>query len=112
MISIDKVRKLAMGFEGVEELPHFEKTSFRIQGRIFLTLDQQGRRACLRLMPEDQDVFGLAFPEVVAPVPNAWGRQGWTFIDLQKVQTAVFEEILVAAYETVKLRKNAKRKKS
>lgn len=39
MVSIEAFRKLALSFPEVTEEPHFEKTSFRVKGKIFATYD-------------------------------------------------------------------------
>jgi hypothetical protein len=31
-------------------------------------------------------------------VPNKWGKQGWTFIDLNSVDEALFVDALTTAY--------------
>lgn len=41
MFSIESFRKLAMSFPNATELPHFEKTSFRINKKIFATFDEK-----------------------------------------------------------------------
>ncbi len=37
MMTLTQVRRLALSFPEAEEAPHFERTSFRIRGKIFLT---------------------------------------------------------------------------
>lgn len=101
MISIKTARETALAFDRVEESPHFEKSSFRVAGKIFMTLDEKFKRACLKLTPEDQDIFSLMDRSVIYPVPNAWGRQGWTYAELEKIKKNVFKEALKAAYTTV-----------
>jgi hypothetical protein len=39
MVSLNDFKKLALSFEETQELPHFEKTSFRVNKKIFATLD-------------------------------------------------------------------------
>ena len=39
MVSIDTFRKLALSFDEAVEQPHFEKPSFRVNKKIFATLD-------------------------------------------------------------------------
>lgn len=98
MVSIEKVRQFALSFEGSEEKPHFEKASFRVKGKIFATLDTQNDRACLMLTPIDQSVFSKFDPAIIYPVPNAWGKQGATFVELKKVPVGIFKDALKCAY--------------
>jgi hypothetical protein len=95
------IRKLAMTFPEVSEEPHFEKPSFRIRKKIFVTIDLKNNRACVKLSITEQDLFSLFDKTVVYPVPNKWGQQGWTFIELNRVPLPVFNDLLLAAYCTV-----------
>jgi len=87
-----------MAFDEAEELPHFEKTSFRIKKKIFATLDLKNNRACLKLSAVDQSVFSDFDSGVIYPIPNKWGKQGWTFIELKKVRKDLFKDALTCAY--------------
>lgn len=101
MLSHETVRKLALSFEEAEELSHFEKPSFRIKKKIFATLDIKNNRVCLKLSVIDQSVFSAYDATVIYPVPNAWGKQGWTFVNLKKVRRDMFKDALTCAYEEV-----------
>jgi hypothetical protein len=98
MVSVAAVKKIALQFEEVIELPHFERTSFRVNKKIFATLDEKSNLLCAMLTPEDQSVFILAEASAVYPVPNKWGKQGATYVDLKKVPAILVKEILSAAY--------------
>ena len=98
MVSIETFRKLALSFPEANEEPHFEKTSFRVKKKIFATYDGSNKRACLKLSEIDQDVFSTACKTIIYPVNNKWGKQGWTLIELQKVQKAIFADALIRAY--------------
>jgi len=57
MVSITRVKELAIAFPHVTELPHFEKSSFRIGGKIFVTINEKENRICVKLSQIDQSVF-------------------------------------------------------
>ncbi len=98
MVSIDTFRKLALSFPEATEEPHFEKTSFRVKKKIFATYDEKYKRACVKLSEIDQDVFSAADRTIIYPVDNKWGKQGWTLIEMNKVNTAIFFYALSTAY--------------
>jgi predicted DNA-binding protein (MmcQ/YjbR family) len=98
MVSNAAFRKMAMSFEGVSELPHFEKASFRVAKKIYATLDAKLSRACLKLDDENQSLFSSHDRTVIYPVPNRWGKQGWTFVDLRKINASLMKEVLLTAY--------------
>lgn len=98
MVSIDIFRKLALSFPEATEEPHFEKTSFRVKKKIFATYDDKNNRACIKLSEINQDVFSSADKTIIYPVPNKWGKQGWTLIELKEVHKDLFIDALTTAY--------------
>lgn len=107
MIAIKTFRELALSFPETTEEPHFEKTSYRVKKRIFATYDESNNRACIKLSEIDQDVFSKADPTTIYPVDNKWGKQGWTNIELNKVNEDLFIDVLTTAYCNVAPKKLA-----
>ncbi|MEP7110140.1 MAG: MmcQ/YjbR family DNA-binding protein [Ferruginibacter sp.] len=101
MVDIATFKTLAMSFPETVELPHFEKTSFRINSKIFATLDMANQIACLKLTEIEQSVFCAIDTTMIYPVNNKWGKQGWTFIDLKKVKKTILKDALSKAYLAV-----------
>ena len=101
MVTSASLRKFALSLDGVTEQPHFEKTSFRVGKKIFVTLNESGSRACVKLSPEEQDLFSLHDKTAIFAVPNKWGKLGWTFVELKKVRAEVMKELISKAYLTV-----------
>jgi len=98
MVTIDTLRKAVLSFPEVTEELHFEKTSFKVKKKIFATYDDKNKRACLKLSEIDQDVFTLSGKAIIYPVDNKWGKQGWTFVELEKVDQDLFIDALTTAY--------------
>lgn len=84
-----------------EEAVHFENTAFKIRKKIFATLNTQENRCCLKLSAIDQSVFCSFDKEIIFPVPNKWGKQGWTLVNLKKVRKDMLKDALNTAYQTV-----------
>ncbi len=97
MVTIDILRKVALSFPETTEEPHFEKTSFRVKKKIFATFDEKNNRACIKLSEIDQNVFSSSVKSIF-PVPNKWGKQGWTLVDMKKVKKEQFKDALTTAY--------------
>lgn len=91
-----ELRALALSLPETSEAPHFEKTSFRVNKKIFATYDSKKDQACLKFSEIDQDVFSKI--QGISPVPNKWGKQGWTFIQLEKVNNEILMDALKQAY--------------
>ena len=98
MVSIKTFRELALSFPETIELPHFENTSFRISKKIFASLSEKDQRACLKFSKVDQSVFSAFDEAIIYPVPNKWGKQGWTFIELKKVKKEMLIDALTISY--------------
>ena len=98
MVSIGTFRKLALSFPDTNQQLHFEKTSFRVNKKIFATYDNTKHQACIKLSEIDQDVFSSFDKSVIFPVDNKWGKLGWTIIDLNIVSDDVFIDALMTAY--------------
>lgn len=101
MISPTTFSKTANSFDQVSEEPHFHKTSFRVKGKIFATLDQLTNQATLKLAVADQSVYCLIQPAFAGPATGAWGKQGWTLMDLRKAPKQLVIEALNKAYAQV-----------
>jgi hypothetical protein len=98
MVSIETFRQIALSFPEAIELPHFERTSFRVAKKIFATLDIKDHLAYVKLSEIDQNVFSSFDPSIIYPVPNKWGKKGATYINLKKVHKDMLVDALTSAY--------------
>jgi predicted DNA-binding protein (MmcQ/YjbR family) len=101
MVSIAEARKLAMELPETIESPHFEKTSFRVKKKIFMTMDDKKQVAVFKFTPEDQSVFSSSPDGSISPIPNKWGLQGWTSVNLKKVKKTLFKDALRCSWNNV-----------
>ncbi|MEQ1585389.1 MAG: MmcQ/YjbR family DNA-binding protein [Cyclobacteriaceae bacterium] len=111
MVSIDTFRKLALSFGEVVEQPHFEKPSFRVNNKIFATLDQKNETVTLKLSEIDQSVFCSFDKSVIYPVSSIWGQQGWTIVELKAVRRDMFKDALTVSYCNVAPKRLSKKYK-
>jgi len=91
-------RKLALALPETEEKSHFGQPDFRVKGKIFAGLSPDGKRGTLKLEPEVQSMVVGAKPRVFFPAAGAWGRKGWTHVELARVSIAELKELMVAAW--------------
>ncbi len=98
MITEATIREIAMAYEQATEEPHFEKTSFRIKKKIFLTIDSARNRACVKLSLNDQSVFTSFNKEIIYPIPNKWGLLGWTLIELSTVPESMLRDAINCSF--------------
>lgn len=107
MVTQDTFRNLALAFESSTEEPHFENTSFRVKGKIFATMNPKENRIVLKLTEMQQSVYCVFDVTACYPVPNKWGKQGWTNVQLEKVDDEFVADILKTAYCNVAPKKLA-----
>jgi len=87
-----------LSFPGTVELPHFERTSFRVKKKIFATLAEEANTATLKFTEEDQAFFCSKYEKAFYPVKGKWGNQGWTFVNLETVNKNIINKALQIAY--------------
>jgi len=104
-------RRIALSFEGAEEVEHAGLPAFRLAGGRFASLASQAEGyGNLTLTPEVQAAFVKEAPDIFLPIPGGFGRMGHTHIRL----AAATEEVLTGALRTAwKLRfdKDAKKRR-
>ena len=98
MVSLETVRKLSLAFPEAVEMPHFEKASFRVKKKIFATLDAKNKRCVVKLSPLDQSTFCSYNEKIIYAIKGAWGKQGWTIIELKHVPKKLLEDLLITSY--------------
>ena len=103
------LRRLALALDGTTETPHFDRAAFRV-ARTYATLAADGRTANLKLDPEEQEFKVLLAPEAFRPVDNAWGRQGWTTVELDRLSEAELQAALQMAWQHALPRPRAARR--
>jgi hypothetical protein len=98
-----RMRAIAMALPETTEAPHFEKTSFRVRGKIFATapLGADADEGVLKMAPEIQHAMIDAHPGKFRPASGAWGASGWTHVKVGAVPRALVEDLLVSAWALV-----------
>jgi hypothetical protein len=97
MATARDMKSIALALAGTSEAPHFDRTAFKVK-RIYATLAADGKTANLKFTPDEQDFKCMLAPEVFVPVPNAWGRQGWTTLTLATASAAELQAALEMAW--------------
>jgi hypothetical protein len=101
MVTVSAARQAALSLPEVEEKSHFERPDFRIRKKVFAVLHASKYGMVIKLSPLDQSVFCAFDKDTIYPVAGAWGRQGWTFINLKKIKKAMLSDALTTAWKTV-----------
>lgn len=86
---------------GCEEQMHFDKPSYRWKGKIFATLHLDTKRGVLKLDVEQQTEFMSRDSSAFYPVQGGWGKQGYSYVELEKVKRPDLEEAVCIAFQNV-----------
>jgi YjbR protein len=97
MATAGDLRRAALALDGTTESPHFDRAAFKAV-RIYVTLAPDGKTANFKFTPEEQEFKCMLAPQAFQPIPNAWGRQGWTTATLSKLSKAELQDALRIAY--------------
>ncbi|HEU5018705.1 MAG TPA: MmcQ/YjbR family DNA-binding protein [Pseudolabrys sp.] len=108
MATAKDLRRLALALEGTTEAPHFDRTAFKV-ARTYVTLAADGRSVNFKFTPDEQEFKCMLAPEAFSPVPNAWGKQGWTTAVLTNISVTELKSALEMAWAHA-VKKPAKRR--
>ena len=102
MVTPEEAKQIALSFEGTDEKPHFNRIAFTVNKKMFATLSFQDKTLNLMFTPQVQMIFCPPNSNAIFPVPNKWGLNGATTINLNKATKKLVTSALQEAY---KLRK-------
>jgi hypothetical protein len=97
MTTLDLARSFALALPDVVEAGHMGKPDFRVGGKVFASLPA-GERMSLRLDPAEQAAVLATAPDAFTPAAGAWGRQGWTTVELAAVDADELRELVIGAW--------------
>jgi len=97
----ESFRDFVLSFENVAETPNANKNSFKIDEKIFITIDNSNLKAVFRLTTKDQNKFSDIDPSAIYPAQAGWGKQGWTIFELGFIEEEVLEDAVRLSYCTV-----------
>ncbi len=104
-MTLAQVRKYALSLPGASEEPHFDRISFRVGGRIFLTARPVESHIHV-FVPEEQREPALAMhPDLVTKL--LWGGKAVGLrIELSKAPVGVVNDLIKSAWEAKTPRKS------
>ena len=92
-------RRLALSLPEAVEQGHMGHPDFRVGGKIFASMDTGGRRGCVKLAPDHQEMLLDAEPALFEPAEGYWGRKGWTYLRLAGADEAAARGVLTASWK-------------
>ena len=103
-------RRIALSLPGATESAHMNHPDFRVNGKIFATLQYPDDEwAMVKLPPDRQAEFVELHPKAFSPVKGAWGRQGATTVLLKAANEESVRGALMLASENASQKKPKKK---
>lgn len=104
-MKIDPVRKHALSLEAVTEAPHHDYSSFRVRGKIFVTIPPDEAFIHVFVGEEDREPALALYPEFIEKL--LWGGKVVGLrVALASAKPAVVRSLVGKAYEA-RVRKGA-----
>jgi hypothetical protein len=98
MVTAARFRALALSQPEAEEKSHFGQADFRVRNKIFAGLSRDGTRGNLKLTFRIQAQLRGRDPKTFVPCAGAWGRRGWTYVELAHADYSELEPLMHAAW--------------
>ncbi|NJD87580.1 MAG: MmcQ/YjbR family DNA-binding protein [Betaproteobacteria bacterium] len=99
MVSVAAARRIALACPEAVEGAHMGHPDFRVGGKIFMTLWPAERRAVVKLPIADQQALVQMDPEAFSL--GGWSHQGWTGVQLARVNAGQLRLLASAAWRNV-----------
>ncbi len=92
-------RRMALSFPEAVESSHMDHPDFRVGGKVFATLGYFDKNwGMVKLMPDQQEEFVKAEPNVFVPAKGQWGRRGATCVHLRTAKKTSVREAMREAW--------------
>jgi hypothetical protein len=98
MATAAEIRKTALALDGVTEVDHFGRSSFRTKKRIFAVIRPDG--LYLHLADERKEFLFEADPKTF--VKFMWGKRSNVIVDLKRIGKRELDALIREAWESVK----------
>jgi hypothetical protein len=95
MATSSDVRKIALALDGVTEVDHWERPSYRTKKRIFAVMRPDG--LLLNLPPERKEFLFAAAPDIF--VRLMWGKTANVVVQIGKIERNELQALIAEAWE-------------
>src|SRR5687768_1123537 len=102
-------RRIALGMKDTIEGAHMDHPDFRVNGRVFASLHKDLAWGMVGLTPDQQQEFVQEAQKTFIPENGAWGRSGYTKVNLALVDEDTLGRALTLARQNAIDKGKAKR---
>lgn len=96
-MKLSEVRRVALALPEASEEPHFDLSSFRVQGKIFATVARDGSFMNVFVDDAQRDMMVTVDPE--AYETKTWGKTAYLHVHLAAAKARDVRPLLRAAWE-------------
>ena len=97
-VSLNTIRKFALSLPDTTEAPHHDFGSFRVRGKIFVTIPPGGELLHIFLPEHDREIALAAHPDFLEPVH--WGAKVLGVrVRLPMARAAIVKQLVQTAYD-------------
>jgi hypothetical protein len=98
-VTINEYRRIALAQPEAVEKSHMNHPDFRVRNKIFATIySREGREGALKLTPAQQKEFMTKYPKIFSPAAGAWGRNGYTIVQIPLATKPVVNHAMRCAW--------------
>jgi hypothetical protein len=98
-MTADAFRKLALALPETIEAAHMNHPDFRVKGHIFASLASKGPEwGMVKISMERQSDLVESFPGAFEPASGAWGRAGYTMVNLPEAKADIVKGAMEEAW--------------
>lgn len=97
MTTTEQARTIALALPEAQERAHMGHPDFRVRDKVFAGFPKEGRMS-VRLDAAEQAAALAATPAAISPAVGAWGRQGWTIVELALIAPGDLTELVEEAW--------------
>jgi hypothetical protein len=99
MVTARNFRRLALSLPQALEAAHMNHPDFRVGGKMFASLGFPDEDwGTVKLPLAEQVALIRVEPDVFQPANGAWGRWGWTMVNLSNAKESTVQHALIAAW--------------
>jgi hypothetical protein len=91
------VRRIALALPGVEETTSYGTPAFRVRGRLFARLHQDGEHLVVRARPDQREALIAADPKCFS-VTDHYRDHPWVLVRLSAASRTALAEVLTEAW--------------
>lgn len=96
-VNAEAVRRFALALPEATEEPHFERTSFRVKGKIFATVAPDGSSMNVFVDDEQREIMCRVDPKAYETL--TWGKIAYLHVHLKKAKARDVGTLLRSAWE-------------